>query len=76
MESKARSLIERCVEGGDDAAWEAFVDRFESALRRGIAAALSGRPQHREVLLEDLLQEVYCRLLERGARRLRRCSAG
>ena len=68
----ARGVIERCVTG-DSAAWNEFVARFENSLRRGIAIALTGRRGHRRTQAEDLLQEVYCRLLEGRARRLRRC---
>lgn len=69
MQPETRDLIERCA-AGDGAAWNEFVERYESALRRGVAIALAGR---RRALADDLLQEVYCRLLEARARRLRRC---
>lgn len=71
-EETARSVIERCA-AGDGAAWNEFVARFEGSLRRGVAIALTGRRGHRRVQMEDLLQEVYYRLLEGRARRLRRC---
>lgn len=71
-EPSARDVIEACA-AGDSAAWSHFVDRFEGSLRRGIAIALTGRRGHRQIQAEDLLQEVYCRLLEAGGRRLKRC---
>lgn len=72
QEETARSVIERCA-GGDGAAWDEFVTRFEGSLRRGIAIALTGYNGHRRAQAEDLLQEVYYRLLERRAHRLKRC---
>lgn len=71
MPTKARDVIERCA-AGDGAAWNDFIARFEGTLRRGIAQAFGGAGPRRG-LAEDLLQEVYCRLLEGDARRLRRC---
>ena len=73
MPTDGRDLIERCVAGAQEEAWEEFIERYGPALRRGVAAALGGRWSRPDRLEEDLLQEVYCRLIDRGARRLRRC---
>lgn len=72
QQESARTVIERCA-AGDGAAWTEFVARFHGSLRRGVAIALTGRRAHRQTQAEDLLQEVYCRLLEADARRLKRC---
>lgn len=73
----AADLLFRCAAGGDSRAWEEFRDRFEGRLRAGILATLrrhgaSTVPEDRE----DLLQEVYCRLLSHGGRILKRCRGG
>jgi len=72
MTSDARSVIDRCL-AGEDEAWEEFVCRFNGLLRRGVVTALGGTVRRADGLEEDLLQEVYCRLLDRGGQRLRRC---
>lgn len=68
-----RDLIDRCVSGDDQEAWCELVDRFDADLRRAVRDIVR-RGRHRSVELEqDLVQETYYRLLERGAWRLRRC---
>ncbi len=67
-------LLRRCAAGGDDAAWREFLDQFGAALAAGVRrvarqAGLAGDPASRE----ELLQEVYCRLLENEGRILREC---
>ena len=73
MTTDARSVIDRCVAGEGERAWEDFVGRFEPVLRRGVVSALNGTAKRWDGLEEDLLQEVYCRLLEGGAQHLKRC---
>ena len=68
-----RDLIDRCVSGDDQEAWSELVERFDADLRRAVRAIVR-RGRRRSVELEqDLVQETYYRLLERGAWRLRRC---
>ena len=67
-------LLRRCAAGGDEAAWRRFVELFGPALEAGVRkvarqAGLPGDPASRE----ELLQEVYCRLLEDQGRILRDC---
>ena len=68
-------LIAACLEDpqGDDS-WREFERRFRprlvAGIRRGLACAWE-RPQ--PDLLEELLQNCYCRLLEKDRRVLRRC---
>ncbi len=68
-----RQLIDRCVASRDEEAWTELVDRYDRDLRRAVRAVVR-RGRHRSVELEeDLVQETYYRLLERGGWRLRRC---
>lgn len=67
-------LLRRCAAGGDEAAWREFFDQFGAALAAGVRrvarqAGLPGDPASRE----ELLQDVYCRLLENKGRVLREC---
>jgi RNA polymerase sigma factor (sigma-70 family) len=69
-----RDLLRRCAAGGDEAAWRRFLDLFGPALAAGVRrvarrAGLPGDPTSRE----ELLQDVYCRLLENDGRILRDC---
>jgi DNA-directed RNA polymerase specialized sigma24 family protein len=73
----ASSLLRRCAAGNEPQHWRQFVRRHEDALRagvlRGFQVAGVARPQWAD--REDMLQEVYCRLLQHGRRRLRHCPA-
>jgi RNA polymerase sigma factor (sigma-70 family) len=62
---------------GEAEDWEEFVERYRHRLAAGIRRALrrAGAVTVREDQ-EDLLQNVYCRLLEKRGRRLRRCRGG
>ena len=67
-------LLRRCAAGSDEAAWRQFLGLFGPALAAGVKkvarqAGLPGDPASRE----ELLQEVYCRLLENDGRILREC---
>ncbi len=67
-------LIEHCLDESDrEPAWREFDRRFRPRLLAGIRRGLSNtweRPQPE--LLEELLQDCYCRLLENDRRALRR----
>lgn len=69
FESDAGDLVRRCTPRRDPRRWEEFLDRFanrlEAAVRRALRRRdLANRPRRDEV--EDLVQEIYCRLLQRG----------
>lgn len=69
-----RDLLRRCVAGGDESAWRRFLDEFEPAMRLGIRRALRRAAVPADPWMRDeLLQEVYCRLLARRCRILRSC---
>jgi DNA-directed RNA polymerase specialized sigma24 family protein len=59
-----------------DAAWEELIGRFGTGLKARVGSVLRRcgvRPRNDHV--EEIVQEVYCRLLAGGSRRLRRCRA-
>lgn len=70
----ARDLLLRCATDRDAETWQEFFDRFERRIAVGVYRTLArfdariGTDEQ-----QDLLQEVYCRLLERRGRCLRRC---
>jgi DNA-directed RNA polymerase specialized sigma24 family protein len=59
-----------------ETAWEELIGRYGSRLRARVGSVLrrSGvLPRHEQV--DEIVQEVYCRLLARGGSRLRDCRA-
>ncbi|MDX1503842.1 MAG: sigma-70 family RNA polymerase sigma factor [Thermoanaerobaculia bacterium] len=69
-------LVRRCARERDPRLWEEFVRAFGTRLKGGVRRALrrSGGAV-RDEELDDLLQDVYCKLLENGARSLVLCRA-
>lgn len=69
----AQNLLRACACGRDRLAWEEFVRRYgrrlEAGVRRGLRLA---RREGGGDEIEDLVQEVYCHLLDREGRRLLR----
>jgi RNA polymerase sigma factor (sigma-70 family) len=71
-------LFRICTAGSrDDRAWDEFVLRFQPRLRAGVSRVLRrldqpATPDH----VDDLVQDVYCRLLERGVGSFRGESEG
>ena len=74
--SKSRKLIHRCAVTRDPRLWEEFLDRFGLRMRNGLKRALrrSGA-RLADGELEDLYQEVLCKLLDQDRRRLAGCRA-
>jgi len=68
----AQCLLGACASGGNEHAWQEFFRRYrkglESGVRRGLRRFAFDGPKDE---VEDLMQEIYCRLLEGGGRRLR-----
>lgn len=59
-----------------EAAWEDLIGRYGAGLKARVGSVLrrSGiRPRREQI--EEIVQEVYCRLLAGGGRRLKRCRA-
>ncbi len=78
MESNgACELLQRCARRRDAAAWREFRSLYEERLiagvRRGLRRTGLWNPP---VELEDLVQDVYCKLLDNGGRYLLRCRGG
>jgi len=71
-------LFRTCVGGSrDDRAWGEFVLTFQPLLRARVVASLRRFDWRAEPeLVEDLVQDVYCRLLEPGSRGFRGSSDG
>jgi RNA polymerase sigma factor (sigma-70 family) len=64
-------LFRRCAAGGCDLAWREFVERFHGRLIHAVRRTLlrlGGDAPHEE-RVDDLVQEIYCRLLSEGRRR-------
>ena len=73
---RLQELVSRCATERDSLLWEQFLGRFEAGLRASIRRA-SRRYGTRYQLADtdDLTQDVYCRLLERGGQNLQRLRA-
>ncbi|HTL71104.1 MAG TPA: sigma-70 family RNA polymerase sigma factor [Candidatus Eisenbacteria bacterium] len=64
--SDDRGLVSACIEGRAGA-WEAFVARFSRLIFWSVRKTLAGtRFAGRPGLCEDIFQEIFARLLERG----------
>jgi DNA-directed RNA polymerase specialized sigma24 family protein len=63
-------LFRTCAAGNCDGAWREFVKRFHGRLVTAVRRALLrlGAPGANAEKVEDLVQEVYCRLLSGGRR--------
>lgn len=69
----ARPLLEACAGGRDERAWIEFVRRYGRRLQAGVRRGLRrARRDETSEDVEDLLQDVYCHLLEGGGYRLLR----
>jgi DNA-directed RNA polymerase specialized sigma24 family protein len=71
-------LAELCFASvaGPESAWEELIRRFGPGLRARVGRVLRQagvRPRREQV--EELVQEVYCRLLDGGGRRIYSCRA-
>ena len=77
MEDRAANeLLRRCASNREPEVWDEFIAKYGQRLASGVRRALrrSGLRQDPEDR-EDILQEVYCHLLEEEGRRLRDCRA-
>lgn len=77
-DASAVELFRICTAGDrDNRAWGEFVLRFQPRLRANVARALRRLDQRASPeAVDDLVQDVYCRLLERGAEAFRGESEG
>ncbi|HEY6767266.1 MAG TPA: sigma-70 family RNA polymerase sigma factor, partial [Candidatus Sulfotelmatobacter sp.] len=58
----AGELISACAESDDGAAWEEFVVRFQKSISLSIARTACKWGKAPAEFVDDLLQEVYCKL--------------
>ncbi len=58
----AEQLIHACAESSDDAAWEEFVARFQHPISLAIARTTCKWGKNPAEFVDDILQEVYCKL--------------
>lgn len=73
-QSEINQLLRRCAGSSDEQAWCCFLDKFGPALTSGIRRALRRAAVRGDRWMrEELLQDVYCRLLERDGQILRSC---
>jgi RNA polymerase sigma factor (sigma-70 family) len=72
-DASAVELFRICISGNrDNRAWGEFVLRFQPRLRANVARTLRRLDQRASPeAVDDLVQDVYCRLLERGAEAFR-----
>jgi RNA polymerase sigma-70 factor (ECF subfamily) len=64
-------IVRACLESGDEAAWRAFVQRFQPLIAASVLRVVrrSGSPPG--TLADDLIQETYLRLCRNNCRVLR-----
>ncbi len=67
-------LLRHCAQRGNERAWSEFIQRFGGQLQATVRYSLRrcGEAPSTDGV-EELLQEVYCRLLENDGRHLRDC---
>jgi RNA polymerase sigma factor (sigma-70 family) len=71
---EASDLVRLCTVDHDLEAWNEFLQRFQNRLHAGVRRALARCEVNvSEHDREDLVQEVFCRLLDRQRRCLRLC---
>jgi RNA polymerase sigma-70 factor, ECF subfamily len=70
-----REIVRRCIEEGSAGAWEQFVHWAQPIFARAAyrVACESGRVQRQDI--DDLVQEMFLKISENGAARLRKLPA-
>lgn len=64
-------LLQRCLDSGNEAAWESFIREAQPLLVSGVARALGGWNSSRRTDIDDLVQESFVRLCANDYRALR-----
>lgn len=64
-------LIARCLEAGNEAAWSAFVKRFQPIIASSVSRFAYRYGAWSAALVDDLVQETYLRLCRDDCRALR-----
>ncbi len=75
MQTQARptqDLFQQCARSPESTAWPELVARFEPSIAQGVRRALKRceLPAHPD-RVDDLVQDTFCRLLEKDRRRLK-----
>ncbi len=75
-EQEELAIVKECAEGGTENAWRSFVEIFDRQIRGNIVQTLLRLDlrAYRDTV-DELVQEVYCRLLDKNRRALRHCRA-
>lgn len=73
---EACELVRECAAGGGDGVWQRFADSYHYRIRMIVLQNLIrlGRRAQNDTV-DELVQDVYCRLLDHDRRVLRECRA-
>jgi RNA polymerase sigma-70 factor, ECF subfamily len=67
----AAEIVIACLESGSEAAWTAFVKRFQPLIASSVARVVRRNGHLTPELIDDLIQETYLRLCKDNCRTLR-----
>lgn len=75
-EQEELAIVKECAEGDAESAWCRFVETYDRQIRGNIVQTLLrlDRRAYKDTV-DELVQDVYCRLLDRNRRALRSCRA-
>jgi RNA polymerase sigma-70 factor, ECF subfamily len=71
----AAEILHACLETGSEAAWTAFVRRFQPLIASSVSRVVRRYGTHNPALVDDLCQETYLRLCKENCRSLREFEA-
>jgi RNA polymerase sigma-70 factor (ECF subfamily) len=71
----AQEILNACLDTGNEAAWTAFVERFQPIIASGILRVVRRYGTPNPALVDDLVQETYLRLCKDNCRSLREFKA-
>ncbi len=70
------TIVRECTHGDAEPAWRRFVETFDRQIRGNIVQTLLRLDRRAYTdTVDELVQEVYCRLLDKNRRALRSCRA-
>ena len=68
------AIVKECAAGDGESAWCRFVETYDRQIRGNIVQTLVRLDRRAYTdTVDELVQEVYCRLLDKNRRALRRC---
>jgi RNA polymerase sigma-70 factor (ECF subfamily) len=71
----AQEILNACLDTGSEAAWTAFVERFQPLIASGVSRVVRRFGAPNSALVDDLVQETYLRLCKDNCRSLREFKA-